>query len=87
MKQNKSVNPKYYVHKNAKKTGHESDYLSKPFKVDSETKHTETVEAETETTSGSYWCSWPTSLNFTGREESSQSEQYEDGERCIEEHQ
>ena len=40
MKKNKFVSPKYYVHKNVKKKGLESDYLTKPFKADSETKRT-----------------------------------------------
>ncbi len=47
VKKRKAVSPKYYVHKNVKKTGLESDYLTKPFKADSETKHTVTVGSKT----------------------------------------
>ncbi len=48
VKKNKSVSPKYNVHKNVhKKKGLESDYLTKPSKADSETKPTVTFGSKT----------------------------------------
>ncbi len=47
VKRHKNVSPKFYVHKNPKKKGLESDYLTKPFCAESETEHTVAVGAKT----------------------------------------
>ncbi len=47
VKKQKNVSDKFYVHKNTKKKGFESDYLTKPFKADSETEHTVQVGKKT----------------------------------------
>ncbi len=40
VKKQKNVSDNFYVHKNNKKKGFDSDYSTVPFKADSETKHT-----------------------------------------------
>ena len=47
VKKHKNVSQKFYVHKNPKKKGLDSDYLTKQFQAESETKHTVTVGDKT----------------------------------------